>query len=162
MELSDFIERLDAGGSFENRDDLRNRGVEVEVASRPWSPLFLRLAWSFLDARDVTPGSPQDRLANRPRHKLDAVARYVFPWQTALRVAFTFAADTIEYSRTTPAANGHLEDFFLLDLRLEQPVWDERVLLYAGVDNVLDEEWTYNFGFPQAGRTVLGGVELAF
>jgi outer membrane cobalamin receptor len=160
MELSDFIERLESGGPFENRQELRNRGVEIEAESRPWSPLFVRLAYSFLDAQDVSAGSPFDRLENRPRHKVDAILRYTLPWQTTLRAAFTFGADILTYSRSDPTITTRLDDFALLDLRVEQPLRGSRLLLYAGVENVLDQEWTYNYGFPQAGRTVLGGVEL--
>lgn len=160
MELRDFIERVESGGPFVNRQQLRNRGFEVEASSRPWRPLFLRVGYSFLDARDVTAGSPFDRLQSRPRHKLDAIVRYQLPWQTTLRAAFTFSADTVVYSRSDPALDARLDDFALLDLRIEQPILGSRVLVYAGVENVLDEEWSYNFGFPQPGRSVFGGVEL--
>ena len=53
-------------------------------------------------------------------------------------------------------------DFVLLDLKLVQRFWDDRIRLYVGVDNVLDEEWTNNYGFPQSGRTVFGGIELRY
>ena len=74
MELEDFIERLESGDPFENRQELRNRGFEVMAASRPWGPLSLRLTYTFLDARDVSDDSPYDRLHSRPRHKIDGVA----------------------------------------------------------------------------------------
>jgi outer membrane cobalamin receptor len=50
----------------------------------------------------------------------------------------------------------------LLDFRLEHPFLDDRLRLYAGVDNALDEEWTLSYGSPQPGRTVYGGVELRY
>jgi outer membrane cobalamin receptor len=165
LELRDFIERPTQNVDFMNHQKWRNRGVEVTATSRPWEPLFLRLAYTFLDARDVDPDSDYNRLPNRPRHKIDGVAIVTLPWQMDFRIGFTCALGTLIYFRQRDPATGafnsrHLDDFVLLDLKLEQPLWDDRLRLYVGVDNLLDEEWTYNYGFPQAGRAVFGGLRL--
>jgi outer membrane receptor protein involved in Fe transport len=93
---------------------------------------------------------------------VDAVLRYTLPTQTTFRAAFSYVDDILIYSRSDPSIDSHLDDFALLDLRLEQPFAKDRILLYVGVENVLDESWSYNFGFPGAGRTVFGGVELRY
>jgi outer membrane cobalamin receptor len=164
MDLDDFIERLTSGAPFENRQSVRNRGVEVVATSRPVDALQLKLAYTFLDAEDVTPYSPNSGpLDNRPRHKIDAVARYTFPTRTSIRAGLTWAGDIIEYTRTSPRVAGSLPDFVQLDLLLEQQLGDsDQVRLYLGVQNVNDALWTYNYGFPQPGRTVLGGLEVRF
>jgi outer membrane cobalamin receptor len=160
MELEDFIERLTSGDPFENRQELRNRGFEVTAASRPWEPLLVRLAYTFLDARDVSEDSPYDRLHSRPRHKIDGLAVVTLPWRIDFRAGFTWALDTLVYSRRGPLTSRYLDDFVLVDLKIDQRLWEDKLRLYVGVDNVLDEEWTYNYGFPQAGRTIYGGLEL--
>jgi len=162
LTLRDFIERLTSGDPFENRQELRNRGFEVTATSRPWEPLFLYVAYTFLDARDVTDDSPYDRLHNRPRHKFDATGVITLPWQMDFRMAVSWVANTSIDSRTDPALTRRLPDFVLFDLKLVQRFWEDRLRVQAGVDNVLDEEWTYNYGFPQAGRTVYGGIELRY
>jgi len=159
LELRDYIEKLEDGDPFENRPKIRNLGVEVEATSRPFEPLFLRFAYSYLDARDRSEGSPYHRLPNRPQHKIDAEARYVFPWQTELRAALTWGADTIIYSRDASTTR-ELDSFVLLDLKLEQSLFGNRLRGYVGVNNVLDKEWSINYGFPNPGRTVFGGLEL--
>jgi outer membrane receptor protein involved in Fe transport len=160
--LDDFIERLTSGDPFENRQELRNRGFEVTATSRPWEPLFLRVAYTFLDARDVSSDSPYDRLHNRPRHKFDAMTTITLPWQMDFRVGVSWVANTSIDSRTEPVMTRRLPDFVFFELKLVQRFWEDRTRLYAGVDNVLDEEWTYNYGFPQAGRTFFGGIELRY
>jgi outer membrane receptor protein involved in Fe transport len=46
----------------------------------------------------------------------------------------------------------------MLDLRVSQRFFDDRLELYAGVDNVTDAEGEVNLGFPLPGRTgILGG-----
>ena len=78
------------------------------------------------------------------------------------RTGVSWVADTSIDSRSDPLVTRDLPDFVLLDLKLVQRFWEDRLRVYAGVDNVLDEEWTYNYGFPQAGRTFYGGVELRY
>jgi vitamin B12 transporter len=161
LELRDYIEKFGDNPSFRNRPELRNLGVEVEATSRPWEPLFLRAAYSYLDARDVS-SDPHQRLDNRPQHKLDAEVRYAFPWKwkTELRAALTWGADMIIYSSEDPPTTRELDDFVLLDLKLEQSLFENRLRGYVGVNNVLDQEWSINYGFPNPGRTVFGGLEL--
>jgi len=161
MELRDFIEKPVGMKTFENLERLRMRGFEVTAASRPWEPLFLRLGYTFLDARDRG-DSPFDELQSRPRHKIDAEARYTLPWRTVARVAVSHVAGTFVYTRKEPFRQRRLDHFTLVDVKLTQPLREGRLSLYAGVDNLLDEEWTLNYGFPQLGRTIYGGAELRF
>jgi outer membrane cobalamin receptor len=162
LELRDFIERPPGEPTVTNHQEWRNRGVEVTATSRPWEPLLLRLAYTFLDARDLSPDPDYDRLPSRPRHKIDGVAIVTLPRQMDFRVGFTWALDTLIYPEEEGLGTRHLDDFVLLDLKLEQPLWENRLRLYAGVDNLLDQEWTYNYGFPQAGRAVFGGLRLRY
>jgi outer membrane cobalamin receptor len=64
------------------------------------------------------------------------------------------------YTRNEPFRQRRLDNFTLVDVKLTQPLWEGRLSLYAGVDNLRDEEWTLNYGLPQAGRTIYGGAEL--
>jgi outer membrane receptor protein involved in Fe transport len=66
------------------------------------------------------------------------------------------------YTRGDSPVQGRLDNFTLADVRLTQPLQEGRLSLYAGVDNLLDEEWTLNYGLPQEGRTIYGGAELRF
>jgi len=162
LELSDFIERDDTTDLFENRQELESRGVEVELVNRFFDGLLVRFGYTFLDTRDRSDDSPFDRLDNRPRHKIDAELRYRFPTNTTFRAAVTWMGDNIIYTRNAPFTSSELDDFTLLDLRLEQDCLDDRVSVYFGVDNVTDEQSEINVAFPQAGRSIYGGVELQF
>lgn len=162
LDLRDFIERDDTTDLFENRQQLESRGVEVTMVSNPWKPVVLRTAYTFLDARDVSDGSPYDRLDNRPRHKVDAELRLTAATGTTFRVAMTWLGDSLIYTRSDPIRSAHLADFALLDLRLGQALFDDRLDLYFGVDNVTDQESEVNVFFPQPGRTFYGGIDLRY
>jgi outer membrane cobalamin receptor len=160
MDLEDFIERI-GDEPFENREKLRMRGVEVTASTRPVEPLFLSMSYGYLDARDR--GSDDfDELQSRPRHKLDFETRVFAPWGTTLRLAVSYLADTFVYTRNAPFEQKELDDFTIVDVRVSQRLLADRVELYAGVDDVFDDEWALNYGFPQPGRTFYGGVELSF
>jgi len=161
LELRDFIDR-ESGEPFENHDRLRMRGVEVTASSRPWEPLFMRLGYTFLDARDVGDHSPFDELQSRPRHKVDGEVRYTLPWGTVARAAVSYVAGTFVYTRNEPYRQRRLSNYTLVDLRLTHPLLEGRLNVYAGVDNLLDREWTLNYALPKAGRTIYGGAELRF
>ena len=88
--------------------------------------------------------------------------RYTLPWNTVARVAVSRVAGTFVYTRNEPIRQRRLDKFTLVDVKLTQPLREGRLSLYAGVDNLLDEEWTLNYGFPQLGRTIYGGAELRF
>jgi len=162
LEIKDYIERDDITNINDNRQELQSRGFELEWVSNPWRTLVLRSAYTYLDAHDRSKGSPFDRLDNRPRHKVDAEARYTFPTQTTFRVAMSFYDDILIYSRTGTLRTDHLNSFAIFDLRLEQNLLKDRLRIYFGVDNFTDEESELTAAFPQPGRSYYGGVDLRF
>lgn len=162
LDLKDFIERDDVSDRFENRQDLESRGFEVEVVSRPWEPLVLRAAYTYLDARDRSHGSAFDRLDNRPRHKVDGEMRFTWRTGTTFRAAVTWVGDNLVYTRNPPIVSSELGDYTIVDLRLGQSLAEGRVQLYVGVDNVTDEQSEINVAFPQPGRSYYGGIVLRF
>ncbi len=161
LDFEDFIER-DESGVFDNRDKLESRGFEVELTTRPWEPLLLRVGYTYLDVHDRSSGSTFDRLDNRPRNKVDAEIRYRLPTRTMFRLAMSYISDNLVYQRNPPFHSTHLDDFAIFDVRLEQPFADDRLSFYFGVDNFTDEKSEINVAFPQPGRSYYGGVDLRF
>ena len=47
-------------------------------------------------------------------------------------------------------------------MKVSQKVLKDKVTLYCGVDNLLDENYEQSYGLPQAGRYIYGGIELRF
>jgi outer membrane receptor protein involved in Fe transport len=159
--LRGFIERDDAR-IFQNRQKIRLQGVEVSLATRPIEAIELRFAYSYLHTEDRSDDRNFSRLANRPEHTIDFEARYHHPWDGDLRLGLRNLRGIEEDSRNAPYALITLPEFTMVDTRIAQRFFDDRLELYFGVDNVFDEEGEVNLGFPLAGRTFLGGGSVRF
>jgi vitamin B12 transporter len=53
-----------------------------------------------------------------------------------------------------------LDNYAVVNLRLSQRLWVDRVTLYAGADNLFDRNYETSYGFPKAGRFIYGGAEV--
>jgi outer membrane receptor protein involved in Fe transport len=71
-------------------------------------------------------------------------------------------ADQYHYSGTTPVVKAALEDYTIVNLKLEQRLFDGKMYLYVGADNLFDEEYEESYGLPREGSTIYGGVRLNF
>jgi len=54
-----------------------------------------------------------------------------------------------------------LNDYTVVNLKLDQELLKGRLRLYLGADNLFDEDYEQSYGFPQAGRFIYGGIQVA-
>jgi outer membrane receptor protein involved in Fe transport len=102
-------------------------------------------------------------LQYRPRHKVSLEGRYRFEFGFGTALSIVHVADQVFYSRQEPIEQGKLPSYTLVDARVAQRLGvGPPVKLYLGVDNLFDQAYEEAYGFPQAGRTVYGGVDLRF
>ncbi len=53
-----------------------------------------------------------------------------------------------------------LEDYTLVNIKLNQRLLAGKVTVYVGADNIFDQNYETSYGFPLAGRFIYGGVEF--
>jgi outer membrane receptor protein involved in Fe transport len=73
-----------------------------------------------------------------------------------------YVANQYYYSKKSPLMKRKLDDFTLFNVKLKQALLNDRMSLYLGANNLFDQNYEESYGFPQAGRTVYGGVEVRF
>ena len=149
----EYIER-DFETLFTNRDEYRFAGLEATLTTRDWSPLDLRLGYSWMHAVDQSPGTELDTLPYRPRHRVTVDTRWALPAPWRARAALYHAAGIVYYSRRTPLLRTEASSYRLMDVSLTRALsdpWDVTV----GVDNLFDEVYEESYGLPREGRTVL-------
>ena len=54
------------------------------------------------------------------------------------------------------------DDYFLLNCLIKHPVWKEHGYIYAGCENILDEDYEESYGYPMPDRMFFGGIEIKF
>ncbi|MCG6955757.1 MAG: TonB-dependent receptor [Gemmatimonadetes bacterium] len=160
MDVRDYIERPAQGEPFANFQAYRMNGVEVTAETRPLERLSLRGSYSFLDARDDSPGGAREELQYRPRHRVAVAGDYGFRFGTKLTASVLRIADQFYYTRKDPLEKAQLPAYTLVDARVSQPVLSGRAALYAGASNLLDVAYEDQYGFPQATRVVYGGMSI--
>jgi outer membrane receptor protein involved in Fe transport len=72
-----------------------------------------------------------------------------------------YVADQVLYSRTTPLEKKNLDDYTLVNLKIDQDLLKGRLNFYLGADNIFDEDYEESYGFPQPGRFIYGGVRIS-
>lgn len=139
-----------------NIDDARARGVEFSGKVRLPGAIDARLAYTYLDARNLT---SQSRLVRRPRHAgaLD-LWRDFGAWSAG--AAATFAKDR-EDVHAADFNQVDSEDYVVVRVYAAWNVTD-RLTLKARVENALNERYEVVHGYPQLGFGAYVGAEWRF
>ena len=161
-DVEDYIEKIPPVDRFVNNDKYRFQGFELTAETRFIGNLLLRAAYSYLYTRDRSPGSDREELQYRPEHKVTVEGKYSFDFGFSAYVNLMYLADQYFYSETTPLQKEELDDYVLVNMKLEQALFNQRLHLYLGVGNLFDEDYEEAYAFPGAGRTIYGGIDIDF
>jgi vitamin B12 transporter len=145
-------------GTYDNVGRVRAQGLELEGRHDLTGALSARVAYSFVDTENRTPGSPNrgNVLARRPRHALSLGGEWRMTpaggaigadlrWVSA---SYDDAANRVRMSART-----------VVDLTARWPL-TEAVELFGRVENLLDEEYQTAAGYASAGLGAFFGARL--
>ena len=163
MEAEDFIEK-DDNGETHNYDKYRFQGFDIVAENRSVENLVVSAAYSYLDSEDCSGGSQKEELQYRPRDKFTVEGCYAFPFGLRAQASVIYVAHQFFYNDDTkaPLEKKRLDDYAVVNVNLSQSFFDESLDLYVRAENLFDENYEQSYGFPQAGRTVSGGVAYRF
>ncbi len=159
-DVDNYIAKNDATDKYENNDEYRFKGVEAMLSKAFLETGMIRLGYSYLDTKDKSAGSQVNELEYRPKHKISLAANYTFDFGLTAYASFMHVKDQYTYDNNYNQRK--LDDFSIVDVKLEQNLLKEMWVVYAGVDNLLDENYEESYGFPQAGRTAYVGMKVKF
>jgi outer membrane cobalamin receptor len=162
IDVKDYIEFIETvSDKFLNYDKYQFKGAELTAENRYLKNLLLRAGYTYLDTKDKSPNTERDELQNMPKHTVSFEGKYTFPFGFLPYANIIYVADQVFYSRTTPLMKKSLNDYVLVNLKLDQALFKGKANLYIGVDNLFDVDYEQSYGFPQAGRFIYGGVTVA-
>lgn len=147
-------------GLYDNIGKARAEGFEVELGARPIDTIQLRAAYTYLEARNVTPGNANNGrdLARRPRHALTVSS----DWTTPL-AGLTLGADLrmVGDSFENASNSRRLDGYALTTLRASLPV-TKAVEIYGRVENLFDESYQTAADYGTWGRSAFIGIRARY
>jgi outer membrane receptor protein involved in Fe transport len=160
IDARDYIEKIYQDDTFQNNDQYRFQGFEITADTRFVKNLFLGLGYTYLDTEDKSPGTEKQELQYRPKHKLTFEGKYWFDFGLKTYMNIIHVADQVYYSKKEPLEKRTLNNYTLVNLRLDQTLLHGRLHLYLGADNLFDVDYEESYGYPQAGMFIYGGVKV--
>lgn len=163
IDAEDFIEK-DNEGLNRNYQDLSFTGIETQLTLQPMDALMVRLAVAWLDTEDESDDSQREELQYRPEWTTTVEGRYRFGFGLTAYASLKYVADQYFYDADDdpPLEKKKLDDFTVMNIKLSQQVFTRGLEIYAGADNLFDEDYEESYGLPQPGRTIYGGIEYRF
>jgi outer membrane cobalamin receptor len=156
-DVSNYIEQ-DNNNRFRNFAKYEFQGVEIMGQTYAVSDLMLRTSYTFLHSRDRSDSEGRDELQYRPKHKLAFEADYQFGYGFSGYLNVMHVADEYYYSRNQPLQKARLEEYTLLNMKLNYSLFNNKAMIYVGADNILDTNYQESVALPQAGRFVYTGA----
>lgn len=163
-----------------NIDRVEFAGVELDVEGCIWNDVsaFFNFTWQdtqktgdVLDASNTL----SDSLSELPEYKFNAgiqyrrddglLAKATVRWVDDREVPFIDSNSSSSPDGAPVGSNVvlmDLDDYAVVDLSVRYPLWKGRTrgLLTTGVDNLFDERYEEEYGFPAMGQTFYIGVEF--
>ncbi|OYY92079.1 MAG: TonB-dependent receptor [Sphingomonas sp. 28-66-16] len=147
-------------GTYDNVARATAQGVEATLVLRPTEPLELQANYSWLDARNRSPGSVNigNRLARRPSQSVNASIDYRWPFfGLSTGATVTHVGSSFDNAANTRRNEGYV----LADIRAAIPVL-KGTELYARIENLFDERYETVYQYGSNGRAGYVGVRLRY
>lgn len=153
---------------YENVDQQRVRGLEVEPAWRPSEKLELSGYYALMDGEVTTRTTEGDStfqdLIRKPRHAVGMTADWAPSERWSLQVRYRWYGrrdDRFFNLGTFVTENVSLDPYSLLDLYADYR-FAEGWRVFVNAQNLLDADYAEVFGYNVRGRTVMLGISASF
>jgi vitamin B12 transporter len=149
----------DPFGYYANIARASAHGVELQSAFNPIGPVSLAANYTYTDAEDRSPASPNfgNQLARRPKQSANASVTYHWPSQFTVGVAARYAGRSFDDAASQIALGGYV----LVDLRLSYALRD-RLELYGRVENATGKHYETAYQYGTYGRVGFAGLRATF
>jgi vitamin B12 transporter len=151
----------DADGVNQNHEEYRFQGIEITARNRSVKNLDLSLNYTYMDTKDKSPGTMVEEVQYNPEHKLALQGSYAFAYD----ITAYSSIERIEnqyYYNSDNTLKGKLPDYTIINLRVEKKFFSRALKLFAGADNLLDENYFESYALPREGRSIYGGFTYSF
>jgi vitamin B12 transporter len=160
-EAKNLIQNDQVTGRAMNLADVRFAGAELAAATHPLQNLLLRATYAYLHSEDRSRAG-RDEQQYTPGEKVTLEAKYDFACGFSPYASLLYVGDQYLYTKNnvTPVQKARLNDYTVVNFKLNQTILKGKATCYLGANNLFDENYETSYGFPQAGRFFYGGIEF--
>ena len=160
-DVTDLIENQGGDlGQAQNVQDATLQGVEVAAGGTPVDWARLDINYTYLDTEaHLTSrlGTANSSVQHRPPHRFNGILNLFLPLEFVLRLEGLYTAEQLDQFGSDNSVN----PYTLFNVQLTRH-FGERFQIFAGADNILDDEHQDKLGTPGPGRWVFSGVRMAY
>lgn len=150
-----------------NIDNVKLTGFELDIDSKLFNNVYAFANYTYqttkkkgdiLDASNIS-----DEISELPEHKFNVGIQYKRDDGALARLTLKWVdSREVPISASTKADTGKMDSYSLLNCIIKYPVVKDHGYLYAGCENILDEEYEESYGYPMPDRMFYGGIEVRF
>ncbi|MBC2696538.1 MAG: TonB-dependent receptor [Desulfobacteraceae bacterium] len=150
-----------------NIDNVKLTGFELDVESKLFNDVYAFANYTYqitdkegdiLDKSNIS-----DEISELPEHKFNVGIQYKSDDGALARLTLKWVdSREVPISAANKADTGKMDSYSLLNCIIKYPVIKDHSYLYAGCENILDEEYEESYGYPMPDRMFYGGIEIRF
>lgn len=156
-DVKNLISRKNKNYPYENIARALFTGLEVTADVFAIQNLDLNFAYTYLYTEDKS-SNLQESIEYRPGHKFDAKITLELPARFVLNVNGSMISSQIFYE---DGEKRKLDPHTLIDIKISKKLV-EAVDVYLSLRNLFDVNYYESDGYPREGRTIRGGIQIAF
>jgi outer membrane receptor protein involved in Fe transport len=166
-DISDYITRdtTDINNLYQNFANISLAGFELTGEVTPMEALSIRVAYTYNNARDRSTDRVTDNVLYIPEHKIDVGAYYIIPYIiTRLDLTGSYVGKTYGQLPTIllPEQDSiQNDDYFIMNCRISK-VFLKNYEAYVALNNIFDNDYEPEIGFPAPGRNFYVGLTARF
>lgn len=160
-QIKDLIQDVRLSDTTEqaiNIESARNLGMDLMAQYNINNKVMTLLTYSYLSAKNTSSDRDSDYLAYRPEHRFKFFLSYSLHKYFGTDFTLTYLSN--RYYNLYGTWND-LDPYWLIDASLNSEIY-RGITLFAKLKNLLDENYTSPFDYPQPGREFLIGLKLIF
>ncbi len=150
-----------------NIDNVELTGFELDIDSKIYNNVYAFANYTYqatdkegdiLDKSNIS-----DEISELPDHKFNVGIKYQRDDGTIAKLTLKWVdSREVPISASSKADTGKMDSYFLLNGIIKYPVIKDHGYVYAGCENILDEEYEETYGYPMPDRMFFGGIEIKF
>jgi outer membrane receptor protein involved in Fe transport len=166
-DFKDFISRAtpDRDAPYVNFAKVGIAGFELTGEVNPAKDLMVRAGYTYISARDRSSNRVTSDFVNVPEHKVDVGVYYTIPYiKTRLDLTGIFMGEL--YSQLPTPSNPTAEvitvgDYHIMNARVSKS-FAKYFEAYVAINNIFDENYEPEIGFPAPGRNFYVGLTARY